>query len=60
MEFCVWFLGMATRNLNFLLSILFVNEAGFTRDGIFTIHTIGLKKNVFHESHRQCKFSVNV
>lgn len=64
MEFCNWFLEMANQDRNFLPSVLFTDEAGFSRDGIFNFHNTHCwaeeNPHLIHQSRHQRKFSVNV
>lgn len=63
-QFCGWLIQKCAEEPNFLRSILFTDEAGFTRDGVFNVHNTHIwsdeNPHAIRESHHQQKFSVNV
>lgn len=62
--FCQWILTKFAENPNFTSRILFTDEAGFTRDGIFNFHNNHVwadeNPHEFVESRHQHRFSLNV
>ncbi|CAG9815744.1 unnamed protein product [Phaedon cochleariae] len=64
LQYCNWLFDDCLQNPTFLESILFTDEAGFTRDGVFNFHNThiwadGNPHTVF-ESNHQDTFSINV
>ena len=63
-NFCQWMQQQCTLNPLFVSSILFTDEAGFTRDGIFNFHNCHIwadvNPNATHVSRHQQRFSLNV
>lgn len=63
-NFFQWFLRMDAENPQFLSRILFTDEAGFTKDGIFNFHNTHVwadeNPHSIMESRHQHKFSINV
>jgi len=64
LEFCRWILRKQARNVNLIANILFTDEAGFTRDGIFNFHNTHQwadeNPHAIVESRHQQRFSLNV
>lgn len=62
--FCVWLLETCANDPLFLPSLLFTDEAGFTRDGIFNFHNVHLwheeNPHAIIQSRHQHQFSINV
>lgn len=64
LQYANWFLQQLTGNQNFCSSILFTDEAGFTRDGIINSHNLHLwgeeNPHAMIETRHQQRFMVNV
>lgn len=64
LEFCHWFLEKHNEDPNFLRYVMFTDEAGFTRDGIFNCHNTHIwadeNPHAIRDSHHQQQFSINV
>jgi hypothetical protein len=64
LRFCTWFLNKCNRNLLFHPSILFTDEAGFTRDGIINFHNSHMwadeNPHGIIQSRHQQRFSINI
>lgn len=62
--FCQWMQQQAVVNPRFACNILFTDEAGFTRDGVFNYHNTHfwceINPHAVHESPHQQRFSLNV
>lgn len=64
LRFCTWFLNKCNLNHSFHSSVLFTDEAGFTRDGIINFHNNHLwadeNPHGIIQSRHQQRFSINV
>lgn len=62
--FCRWFLRNDAEDHNFLANILFTDEAGFTRNGVFNFHNTHVwadeNPHAIMESRHQVRFSLNI
>lgn len=63
-EFCRWLLRQHEENADFVSSILFTDEATFTRNGAFNYHNAHQwhieNPYLFRSAHHQRRFSLNV
>jgi Transposase. len=62
--FCRWFLRHDAEDPRFLANILFTDEAGFTRNGVFNFHNTHIwadeNPHALIESGHQARFSLNI
>lgn len=63
-QFCEWLIQKCTENRNFPTDILFTDEAGFTKDGIFNYHNehqwADENPHAVFETKDQHRFAINV